>query len=205
MENIENVAFCSLQTIWAKFDLYVFVEKETLKEHLVLKLGNVSDGSIVLSRIHSECLTGETFQSQRCDCGGQLELALKKIAKEGRGILLYMRQEGRGIGLVEKIKAYNLQDKGADTVEANLNLGFSEDERNYDVCGSILRYFNISSLKLMTNNPKKINAIEALQFNVVREEHFVKCNKHNLKYLQTKSQKLGHLLDLSLGKLNKIS
>jgi GTP cyclohydrolase II len=192
--NLEHVASCALPTPWATFDLHVFLEKSSGKEHLALTLGTVNDGQPVLSRIHSECLTGDTLFSLRCDCGTQLESALKHIAKEGRGLLLYLRQEGRGIGLVNKIRAYGLQELGADTVEANHQLGFADDVRDYALCGPLLSHFEIQSLRLLTNNPRKINALEELGIHVERVEHVVGSTRFNSHYLATKAHKLGHLL-----------
>jgi GTP cyclohydrolase II len=157
-------------------------------------LGDISNGEPVLARLHSECLTGDTLFSQRCDCGAQLEGALQRIAEEGRGILLYLRQEGRGIGLVNKIRAYALQEQGADTVEANHQLGFADDLRNYDVCAPIFQYFGIRSLRLMTNNPRKLDALKELEISTERVAHIAGSTDQNQRYLQTKAKKLGHLL-----------
>jgi len=191
------VTACDLPTPWATFRLHAFVESGSSKEHLAITLGNITDGKPVLARIHSECLTGDAFFSQRCDCGAQLETALGKIASAGRGVLLYMRQEGRGIGLIGKIKAYHLQDDGADTVEANQALGFEADQRNYQLCLPMLQQLGVNSLQLMTNNPRKIDALK--QLGIVVTERIalqVKTNKFNQRYLQTKASKLGHLIDL---------
>ena len=160
--SLEHAAHCALPTPWATFELHAFVEKSSGKEHLALTLGSIDDGQPVLARVHSECLTGDTLFSFRCDCGTQLESALKQIAKEGRGIVLYLRQEGRGIGLLNKIRAYGLQELGADTVEANHQLGFADDLRSYALCGPLLNHFGIQSIRLMTNNPRKITALEEL-------------------------------------------
>ena len=194
---IEFQASCALPTEWATFELHAFKEVSSGKEHLAMTLGQVDASEPVLARIHSECMTGDTLFSLRCDCGPQLKSAFEKIAKEGRGILLYLRQEGRGIGLVNKIKAYQLQEKGADTVQANRLLGFKDDQRNYDVCKGMLEHFQIRSLKLLTNNPDKIIAIEELGFEVLRTEHHVGMNPFNANYLETKEVKMGHLLSLS--------
>jgi GTP cyclohydrolase II len=148
-----------------------------------------------LARIHSECLTGDVMFSQRCDCGAQLEGALKRIAAEGRGILLYLRQEGRGIGLVNKIRAYRLQEAGADTVEANLQLGFHADARNYELVQPMLAQFGIKSVRLMTNNPRKIDALAKLGIGVAeRVPLLVNRNAFNNSYLNTKEAKLGHMM-----------
>lgn len=179
---------------WATFELHAFLEPSTGKEHLAITLGDVSDGAPVLARLHSECLTGDTLFSQRCDCGAQLENALKRIAAEGRGILLYLRQEGRGIGLINKIRAYRLQEQGADTVEANHQLGFADDLRSYAICAPIFRHFGIQSLRLMTNNPRKIDALKQFDISTERVEHIAGSTTFNARYLATKAHKLGHLL-----------
>ncbi len=194
-ELLDYTTSCLLPTPWAQFTLHAFVEHATGKEHLAMTLGNISDGEPVLARVHSECLTGDVLFSQRCDCGAQLEGALKKIADEGRGILLYLRQEGRGIGLVNKIRAYRLQEAGADTVEANLALGFHADARNYELCKPMLAQFAIRALKLMTNNPRKIDAMEKLGVTVTeRVPLLVNRNAFNNAYLNTKEAKLGHMM-----------
>lgn len=196
---LEYVDSCNLPTTWAHFRMHAFVEPATGKEHVALTLGDVADGQPVLARIHSECLTGDALFSQRCDCGPQLELALQKIAKEGRGVLMYLRQEGRGIGLLNKVRAYHLQDLGADTVEANQQLGFAADLRNYGLCDPMLKHLGISALKLMTNNPRKIAAMQGL--NVTIAEHvplIIQRNPHNDRYLTTKATKLGHLIQTEL-------
>ena len=192
--SLEHVASCALPTPWASFELHAFLEAATGKEHLALTLGNIGDGLPVLTRLHSECLTGDTLFSQRCDCGAQLEGALRKIAEEGRGILLYLRQEGRGIGLINKIRAYGLQENGADTVEANHQLGFADDLRNYAICAPMLRHFAIQSVKLMTNNPRKIEALNNLGLPAERVELITASTRFNERYLATKASKLGHLL-----------
>ncbi|GAC1416804.1 MAG: GTP cyclohydrolase II [Burkholderiaceae bacterium] len=190
------VTACNLPTPWATFRLHAFVETASGKEHLVLALGDIADGEPVLARLHSECLTGDALFSQRCDCGAQLEAALQRIAKEGRGMLLYLRQEGRGIGLIGKLKAYHLQDGGADTVEANTALGFAPDQRSYRLCLPMLQHLKVSRLRLMTNNPRKIDALRQLGITVVeRIALHSKSNKFNYRYLQTKASKLGHLMD----------
>ena len=194
-ELLDYTTSCLLPTPWAQFTLHAFVEHSTGKEHLAMTLGDIRDGEPVLARVHSECLTGDVLFSQRCDCGAQLEGALKKIADEGRGILLYLRQEGRGIGLVNKIRAYRLQEAGADTVEANLQLGFHADARNYELCQPMLAQFGIKSLRLMTNNPRKIDAMEKLGVKVSeRVPLLVNRNAFNNSYLNTKEAKLGHMM-----------
>lgn len=192
---LDFIASSKLPTPWAEFSIHIFLDPATSKEHLMLTLGEVSDGRPVLARVHSECLTGDALFSQRCDCGAQLETALQAIAAEGRGALLYLRQEGRGIGLVNKIRAYQLQDAGADTVEANEQLGFPADMRRYDLCKPMLAKFGISALRLMTNNPRKVRAMEKIGVRV--EERIsiqVNRNPFNENYLSTKAAKLGHWL-----------
>jgi GTP cyclohydrolase II len=192
---LDYVTSCTLPTPWAQFTLHAFVEHGTGKEHLAMVLGDMAHGEAPLARIHSECLTGDVMFSQRCDCGAQLEGALKKIAAEGRGILLYLRQEGRGIGLVNKIRAYRLQEAGADTVEANLQLGFHADARNYELVLPMLQQFGIESVRLMTNNPRKIAALEKLGIEVAgRVPLLVNRNAFNTGYLDTKQAKLGHMM-----------
>ncbi|MFZ6727159.1 GTP cyclohydrolase II [Undibacterium sp. MH2W] len=196
---LEFVDSCQLPTTWANFRMHAFFEPATGKEHVALTLGDVADGQPVLARIHSECLTGDALFSQRCDCGPQLEMALQKIAHEGRGVLLYLRQEGRGIGLLNKVRAYHLQDEGADTVEANQLLGFAADMRNYGLCDPMLKHLGITSLRLMTNNPRKLAAMAGL--NVTVAEHvplIIERNQYNNRYLNTKATKLGHLIEAGL-------
>ncbi|MCM0045248.1 MAG: GTP cyclohydrolase II [Burkholderiaceae bacterium] len=192
--DLQYMASCELPMPWATFELHAFLEPSTGKEHLAITLGDVSDGAPVLARLHSECLTGDTLFSQRCDCGAQLENALKRIAAEGRGILLYLRQEGRGIGLINKIRAYRLQEQGADTVEANHQLGFADDLRSYAICAPMFRHFGIQSLRLMTNNPRKIDALKQFDISTERVEHIAGSTTSNARYLATKAHKLGHLL-----------
>ena len=185
-----------LPTAWATFDMHGFLDEATGKEHVVLTLGDVGDGEPVLARLHSECLTGDALFSQRCDCGPQLNAALEAIGNAGRGALLYLRQEGRGIGLMNKIKAYNLQDQGFDTVEANEKLGFAADLRDYNICSPMFKHLNIQQLKLMTNNPKKVKAMQDQGIEVVERIALrVGDNPHNEKYLATKAGKLGHYMD----------
>jgi GTP cyclohydrolase II len=192
---VDYVTSCALPTPWAQFTLHAFVEHATGKEHLAMVLGDIGDGEPVLARVHSECLTGDVLFSQRCDCGAQLEGALQKIAAEGRGVLLYLRQEGRGIGLVNKIRAYRLQEGGADTVEANLQLGFHADARNYELCKPMLAQFGVDQLRLMTNNPRKIDALTRLGITVTeRVPLLVNRNAFNTGYLDTKQAKLGHMM-----------
>jgi GTP cyclohydrolase II len=189
------VASSSLPTAWGEFVIHGFEDADTGKEHVALTMGDVADGQPVLSRIHSECLTGDALHSLRCDCGAQLDAAMQTIAREGRGILLYLRQEGRGIGLVNKIRAYQLQDQGADTVEANEQLGFEADMRQYDMLKIMLDHLGVSRLRLMTNNPRKLQALEDLGILVVDRISLQTAeNPHNRQYLATKAGKLGHML-----------
>lgn len=189
------VAASKLPTPFAEFTMHGFLDEETGKEHVALTLGNVADGEPVLARLHSECLTGDALFSQRCDCGAQLHAALRTIAEEGRGVLLYLRQEGRGIGLLNKIRAYELQDAGADTVQANEQLGFAADMRDYSICKPMLEHLGVHSLKLMTNNPRKVNAMQGLGvFIQERKPLQVGENPYNRLYLATKADKLGHWL-----------
>ncbi len=194
--NIHYIAESKLPMPMGTFTMVGFEDTVTGKEHIALVYGDVSTDQPVLARIHSECLTGDALFSLRCDCGFQLQEALTRIAKEGRGILLYLRQEGRGIGLLNKIKAYHLQDQGADTVEANEHLGFDADLREYSMCLPMLEHFGIKRLRLMTNNPKKVAAMEEFGVQVSsREPIQVGKNSHNAGYLATKAGKLGHLLE----------
>jgi GTP cyclohydrolase II len=185
-----------LPTEFGVFDVTAYLDLENNAEHLLLHMGEVN-GSAPLVRIHSSCLTGDVLGSCRCDCGEQLRLALKRIAGEKSGFLLYLGQEGRGIGLANKIRVYALQDKGLDTVEANIELGFEPDERSYAVAGEMLRDQGVRNIRLMTNNPQKISALE--HHGVAVEErvaHEVIPNAHNASYLKAKAEKLGHLLNV---------
>jgi GTP cyclohydrolase II len=196
--SVRYIESSRLPTTWGEFDIHGFAEDAQggaeFKEHVVLTLGDVSDGAPVLARVHSECLTGDALFSLRCDCGNQLEAALRAIAQEGRGALFYLRQEGRGIGLLNKIKAYKLQDAGADTVEANERLGFGADMRDYSILQPMMEALSIRSVRLMTNNPRKVAALEEQGVAVVeRIALHTHSNPHNEKYLQTKAGKLGHM------------
>jgi GTP cyclohydrolase II len=183
-----------LPTPWGVFDIHGFEDAELGKEHIVLSLGDIGDGEPVLARIHSECLTGDALFSMRCDCGSQLQAAMEKIAEEGRGAIFYLRQEGRGIGLMNKIRAYKLQDEGADTVEANERLGFGADMRDYSLLKVMCEELGINKVRLMTNNPRKVNALTDQGVDVVERLPLqTGQNPHNAKYLATKSGKLGHL------------
>jgi len=194
---LDFIAVSKLPTPFGIFQMHGFCERDSGREHVALTLGEVNGAEPVLARLHSECLTGDALFSLRCDCGFQLEAALRAIAEEGRGVLLYLRQEGRGIGLLNKIRAYALQDEGADTVEANLKLGFAADQRDYALCLPMLSHLGVRALKLMTNNPRKVKSLEDLGIRVTERvalEHGL--NPHNLNYLRTKAGKLGHMLGL---------
>jgi len=192
---VEKVSEAKLPTKYGDFLAHGYQNKITGEHHLALTMGNVADGRPVLTRVHSECLTGDVFGSKRCDCGEQLHEAMKKIADEGRGILLYMRQEGRGIGLLNKLKAYHLQDEGMDTVEANHALGFPADLRDYGIGAEILADLGAKQLRLMTNNPKKISGISGFGLKVVeRVPLMINHNEVNKFYLETKVKKMGHIL-----------
>jgi len=194
--SIRFIATAKLPTQWGEFSIHGFEEAVNGKEHVALAMGDVAEGKPVLIRVHSECLTGDALFSQRCDCGPQLEAALAAISKEGRGVVLYLRQEGRGIGLMNKIRAYALQDKGADTVEANEQLGFGADLREYAICETMLEHLGIKKVRLLTNNPRKVKALEAHGIEVVERIALqTGRNPHNEGYLQTKQGKLGHLFD----------
>ncbi|MBN8412891.1 GTP cyclohydrolase II [Halomonas denitrificans] len=194
---IRFIAASRLPTPWATFTMHGFEDEATGKDHIALTLGDIDDGAPVLGRVHSECLTGDALFSMRCDCGYQLQEALKRIAQEGRGVILYLRQEGRGIGLLNKIRAYHLQDQGADTVEANERLGFAADLRRYDLCVPMLDHLGVQGLKLMTNNPRKVDALTQAGVQVVERVALTTgLNPHNEHYLSTKAGKLGHMMAL---------
>lgn len=193
---VRYVESSKLPTPWGIFEMHGFEDGDNDKEHVVLSMGELSGDEPVLARIHSECLTGDALFSLRCDCGAQLQAAMHRIAVEGSGLIFYLRQEGRGIGLLNKIRAYKLQDKGADTVEANEQLGFGADMRDYSILSPMLEHLGIKRIKLMTNNPRKVKALQGLGIDVVeRLSHQSGRNPHNTKYLATKKGKLGHLLE----------
>lgn len=184
----------NLPTDIGEFKVHAFTEESKSKDHLAIGMGDLLTNEPVLCRIHSQCITGESFFSMRCDCRYQLTESLTRIAEKGRGVVFYLQQEGRGIGLSNKIRAYNLQDKGLDTVEANHQLGFKEDERGYDIVSEMINFLGIKKVDLMTNNPKKIKALEAMGVIInQRVQISSSTNKYNEKYISTKIKKLGHL------------
>src|SRR5512134_308534 len=194
--SVRVVAMAELPTRFGQFHIVAFENNRDGKEHIAITKGDVIGASDVPVRLHSECLTGDVMGSLRCDCRDQLEAALKKIGRMERGMVLYLRQEGRGIGLINKIRAYSLQDEGLDTVEANLALGFRDDERDYAVAAHMLMSLKIESIQLMTNNPKKIDQLTQYGIQVNgRIPHIMPPNEHNRFYLETKAVKSGHMID----------
>jgi len=195
---VTKVAEAAFPTQFGSFRIYGFEGRDgdLTEEAVVLKMGELAGGPAPLVRIHSQCLTGDVFHSLRCDCRAQLEIALQSIAQEGRGLLIYEHQEGRGIGLLNKLRAYELQDQGADTVEANERLGFDSDLRSYELPGAILQYFGLKAIRLLSNNPQKVEAVERAGVEVVER---VPCLADVLdtseSYLRTKKEKMGHLLE----------
>lgn len=189
----EFVSKAKLPTRFGEFTIHGFLDTTSNQEHVALSFGQWESDDVIPVRIHSECLTGDSLFSTRCDCGFQLERAMSDIAQNGRGLLLYLRQEGRGIGLLNKIKAYQLQDTGLDTVEANQHLGFDADLRDYGICSIMFETLNVKNVEIMTNNPRKLAALKQLGINVVKRtpiDHGITSdNKH---YLRTKTDKLGH-------------
>jgi 3,4-dihydroxy 2-butanone 4-phosphate synthase / GTP cyclohydrolase II len=189
------VASAKLPTNDGEFDIHVFKSVLSTKTHVALVLGAIGDGENVLTRVHSSCLTGDLFHSERCDCGQQLHAAVQQIAADGRGVLLYLDQEGRGIGLANKIRAYALQDRGDDTVEANERLGFPADLRDYRVAVRMLRQLGIKSLRLLSNNPRKLSGVTGKGLSVSERIPIeIPPTASSVRYLKTKKEKLGHLL-----------
>jgi 3,4-dihydroxy 2-butanone 4-phosphate synthase/GTP cyclohydrolase II len=194
---VREIVSTRLPTPEGKFQMRLYESLLDGDHHVALVMGDVKTKEPVLVRVHSQCLTGDVFGSQRCDCGEQMHAALRAIAKEGRGVFLYMRQEGRGIGLANKLRAYVLQDEGLDTVQANLKLGFPADLRDYGIGAQILHDLGVRKIELMTNNPRKIVGLEAFGLSIVKRRPIqMASNVNNRKYLATKRDKLGHLLDL---------
>jgi len=192
---VQKIEVVSMPTDYGDFDLHLYKSTTDGQHHLALVKGEVAGKANVLVRVHSECLTGDVFGSRRCDCGPQLQQAMRQVAEEGRGVILYMRQEGRGIGLVPKILAYKLQETGLDTVEANLKLGYKMDLREYGIGAQILADLGLKTIRLLTNNPRKVVGLEGYGLEIVEQVPIrVKPNPHNEKYLKTKREKLGHLV-----------
>jgi 3,4-dihydroxy 2-butanone 4-phosphate synthase/GTP cyclohydrolase II len=192
---VQPVATATLPTEFGDFTIHAFDSTIDGETHVALVCGDVGDGTDVMVRVHSKCLTGDVFHSSRCDCGPQLETAMQRIAAEGRGVLLYLNQEGRGIGLANKIRAYALQDEGLDTVEANEKLGFKADQRDYGIGAQILRHIGVRSMRLLTNNPRKFVGLEGYGLSVTTTVPLeIPAGEHTLKYLRTKKSKLGHTL-----------
>tara|TARA_B100001029_G_scaffold179439_1_gene188933 strand:+ start:1859 stop:2449 length:591 start_codon:yes stop_codon:yes gene_type:complete len=184
-----------LPTDLGEFKVHAFTDEIKSKDHLAISMGDLLTNEPVLCRVHSQCITGESFFSMRCDCRYQLTESLTQIAERGRGVVFYLQQEGRGIGLSNKIRAYNLQDKGLDTVEANHQLGFKEDERDYENVSGMIKFLGIKKVDLMTNNPKKIEALKTMGIVVNQRVPLTSNpNRYNEKYINTKIKKLGHLL-----------
>lgn len=194
---VECVAIAKMPTRYGEFMAHCYINKLNGEHHVALVLGDIDDGKEVLCRVHSECLTGDVFGSMRCDCGQQFDAAMKAIAAKGRGVLLYMRQEGRGIGLVNKLKAYKLQDGGMDTLDANIALGFPGDMREYYTGAQILRNLGIRSLELLTNNPDKVYQLEDYGIEISKRVPIeIKANSYDIFYLRTKKARMGHLLEV---------
>lgn len=195
-KHVEQVTKTHMPTAYGDFTAYGYVNQLNNEHHIALVKGDIGDGEDVLCRVHSECLTGDVFGSMRCDCGQQLASAMKQVEEAGRGIILYMRQEGRGIGLINKLKAYELQEQGMDTMEANIALGFKADQREYYIGAQILKDLGVKTLNLLTNNPDKIYQLKEFGIEITKRLPIqVEANDHDLIYLKTKQNKMGHLLD----------
>ena len=195
MSKIEDcLVDARMPTKFGTFQLFAFPGDDDTKEDLALVMGKIEGRMLV--RVHSECFTGDVLHSMRCDCGEQLDLAMERIAREKKGIIVYSRQEGRGIGLVNKLKAYNLQDEGLDTVEANIALGFNAELRNYKNAAKILKNLGVEEINLMTNNPSKVEDLTEEGFDVIQTKHLPDPNEENIEYLKTKAKKMRH--DISI-------
>jgi 3,4-dihydroxy 2-butanone 4-phosphate synthase/GTP cyclohydrolase II len=196
---LRMVAIADFPSEYGHFSMLGFTNNKDKKDHVMIVKGNVVRGENVLTRIHSSCVTGDVLHSLRCDCGPQLRKSLSLIEEKGRGILLYMQQEGRGIGLTNKIKAYMLQDSGLDTYDSNVDLGFKPDERDYEIAAAMLKKLEVKNIQLLTNNPEKIAELKRFDVEVVQRIPLeVNANKYNYKYLQTKKTRFGHILSLDL-------
>lgn len=194
--SVTRQACARVPTPVGSFQVCVYTTSNDNKEHLALIYGQVTNQSNVLTRVHSECFTGDVLDSLRCDCGEQLQHAMQIIAEAGAGVIIYLRQEGRGIGLIEKLRAYNLQDQGYDTIDANLALGHQADARKYDVAAAILRELGVQSIELLTNNPAKVTQLQALGIQINRRIPLnVTVNPENARYLETKARRMNHLIN----------
>ena len=193
---LQHITSCRLPTEHGIYQMHGYQDSRTGQEHIALVMGDITTPEPVLSRVHSECLTGDALFSQKCDCGPQLQAAMQAVQREGRGVIVYLRQEGRGIGLINKIRAYALQDQGLDTVEANLALGLPVDARDFSLAQAIYQHLGVHSIRLLTNNPDKISKMEKSGIKITeRVPLLVGQNSENTGYLKTKAAKLGHLID----------